>query len=75
MTSAVDHPRVSPGDVVLITGHRVGEIARQGEVVEVLGGPGHERYRVSWEDGHESVFTPGSDAVIRPPAGRKGRRP
>jgi Domain of unknown function (DUF1918) len=39
--------------------------AETGEILEVLGSGEHEHYRVQWEDGHESVFTPGSDAVIR----------
>jgi len=62
-----------PGDVIAIHGHRVGEAERLGEVLEVLGEPGHEHMRVRWEDGHESVFYPSSDAVIRP--ARKARKP
>jgi hypothetical protein len=31
----------------------------------VLGAPGHEHYRVHWDDDHESVFYPSSDAVIQ----------
>ena len=53
------------GDIVVIAGHRVGEHERTGEILEVLGEPGHERYRVRWDDGRESVFYPGSDATIR----------
>jgi hypothetical protein len=53
------------GDIILIAGHKVGEPERSGEILEVLGEPSHRRYRVRWEDGHESVFTPGSDATIR----------
>ena len=54
------------GDVVVISGHRVGEPERLGEIVEVLGEADHSHYRVCWEDGSESVFYPGSDASIRP---------
>jgi hypothetical protein len=25
----------------------------------------HESYRVRWDDGHESLFRPGSDATIK----------
>ena len=53
------------GDVVVVTGHRVGEPERTGEILEVLGEPGHRRYRVRWDDGHESIFYPGSDATVR----------
>lgn len=52
------------GDLVAATGHHVGESQRVGKILEVLGDPGHERYRVRWDDGHESIFSPGSDAVI-----------
>jgi len=58
-------PRARVDDLVSVHGHRLGEPSRMGEILEVLGGPEHERYRVQWEDGHESVFTAGSDAVIR----------
>jgi len=53
------------GDLIEIHGHKLGETARTGEILEVLGTGEHEHYRVRWEDDHESIFTPGSDAVIR----------
>lgn len=57
------------GDKVEVTGHRVGQVSRTCEIVEVLGEPGREHYRVRWEDGHESVYFPADDAVIRRPEG------
>jgi hypothetical protein len=66
---------VSAGDTIAIPGHRVGEHERTGEILEVVGDPGHEHYRVRWEDGHESVYYPSSgDAVIRPAARRSRKR-
>ena len=53
------------GDVIVIAGHRVGQAERAGEILEVLGELPNERYRVRWDDGHESLFRPGSDATIR----------
>ena len=53
------------GDVVVISGHRVGERERIGEILEVLGEADHVHYRVRWEDQSETVFYPGSDATIR----------
>jgi hypothetical protein len=53
------------GDLIVITGHRVGEAEQIGEILEVLGEPPDARYRVRWGDDHESVFYPGSDATIR----------
>ena len=58
--------RGGPGDVVVIEGHRVGETHRMGEILEVLGEPGHEHYRVRWDDGRETIFFPSSDATIKP---------
>lgn len=53
------------GDVVVISGHRVGERERIGEILEVLGETDHVHYRVRWEDQSETLFYPGSDATIR----------
>jgi hypothetical protein len=62
-TERQGQPRV--GDVVEITGHRVGDAPRLGEILEVIGRPEYH-LRVRWEDGHESIFYPGSDVVIKP---------
>ena len=55
-----------PGDLLIISGHRVGEAQRTAEILDVRGANGHPHYRVRWDDGHESIFFPGSDAIIRP---------
>ena len=60
-----DSPHGEVGDLIEIHGHRLGEHVRLGEIVEVLGEGESKHYRVRWDDGHESIFTPGSDAVIR----------
>ena len=52
------------GDLVTISGHQIGDHARLGEILEVLGEPGHERLRVRWEDDRETIFFSGSDASI-----------
>jgi len=57
--------RTRKGDLVVVAGHHVGEPERMGEILAVLGSAGHERYRVRWEDGHEGIFFPGSDALIQ----------
>lgn len=49
----------------MISGHRVGEPERIGEILELLGEPGHQRFRVRWDDGRETLFYPGSDAIVR----------
>jgi Domain of unknown function (DUF1918) len=53
------------GDLIVIAGHHVGESERIAEVLEVLGEPPNEHYRVRWDDDRESVYFPGSDATIK----------
>lgn len=57
---------VKLGDVIEIHGHRVGEHPRLGEILEVIGDPGREHFRVRWEDDHEAIVYPAEDAIIRP---------
>jgi hypothetical protein len=54
------------GDWIEIHGHAQGEPPRTALVLEVLGTPGNEHYRVRWDEEHESILYPGPDAVIRP---------
>jgi Ala-tRNA(Pro) deacylase len=56
---------VAPYDVIEVTGRRVGDGPRTGEIIEVLGEPERPHYRVHWDDGHESVFFPGAGTHIR----------
>ena len=63
MTGAPAQP-ANAGDMVEVVGHKVGESARHGRIVEVLGEQGHVHYRVAWEDGRESVLYPGDDLHI-----------
>ena len=59
------------GGLVIVDEHRVGDSRRVGEILEVLGEPGHEHYRVRWDDDRESIFYPSNDAIIQPPTGGK----
>ena len=55
------------GDRIIIKAHRVGEPERDCEVLEVHGPDGGPPYLVRWGDnGHESLFFPGSDARVMP---------
>jgi hypothetical protein len=55
------------GDVIWIESEHVGQPSRRGEIVEVIEGVLGVRYRVRWEDQHESVYTPsGGSARIIP---------
>jgi len=56
------------GDLVIIASHRLGELERFAEILEVVETSTGQHYRVRWDDGHESIFFPGSDAIVRPAA-------
>lgn len=58
------------GDTVEVSGRRVGDSGRKGEILDVLGAAGHPHYLVRWEDGHESVLYPGEGTTIHAHAGR-----
>ncbi|MFI9024932.1 DUF1918 domain-containing protein [Streptomyces sp. NPDC053560] len=55
------------GDRLLVHGRIVGQRDRVAEVVEVLGESGKPPYRVRFEDGHETIMSPGPDTVVRHP--------
>ena len=54
------------GDRITVPAHRVGEHPREGEILEVLTGPGDDHYRVRWADGHESIVSAAGDATVEP---------
>jgi len=57
------------GDRIVVESVTVDSARRSGEILEVMGGPAGEHYRVQWEDGHESEFFPGPDARVVPSSG------
>jgi hypothetical protein len=59
-----------PGDLVVVSGHHQGEPERLGEILEVRKEDATTSFVVRWEDEHESVFFPGSDAHVRPSSKR-----
>jgi hypothetical protein len=63
----------SVGDRIVVESESVGTPTREGEVLEVIEGEVGVRYRVRWEDGHETVFTPSGGAARIVP--RRSRRP
>ena len=65
--------RARPGDWLEVYGP-AGKPARRGQVLEVLGRPGHEHYLVRWDEKHESIFYPAGGMVVLP-HGKKPRRP
>ena len=57
--SRVEERRVmafSPGDHVLAEAESTERTARRGVIEEVVHGDPHPRYRIRWDDGHESTW-------------------
>jgi hypothetical protein len=50
-----------------------GRRTRHGAIVELLGGRGHQRYRVRWDDQHESIVYPTDGVIVTQRATRRGR--
>lgn len=66
--------RANVGDKLLTHGRVVGQHDRECEIVEVMGRGGEPPYRVRFEDGHESVMSPGPDSVVEPRAAARRDR-
>jgi Domain of unknown function (DUF1918) len=63
----------SPGDRVLVEAQSTDHAARRGVVEEVVRDDPFPRYRIRWDDGHESIYTPAAGALkLAQPAGRSG---
>lgn len=55
------------GDRIIVESERVGQADREGEILEVIEASYGTRYRVQWDDGHESTIRPavGSARTVR----------
>ena len=53
-----------PGDEIVVDAVHTGEPGREGEILEIETRDDVVRYRVRWDDGHESIFFPGSTTHI-----------
>ncbi len=62
-----------PGDRIIVESERVGKAPREGEILEVIASAAGTRYRVRWDDGHETTFWPHAGSATTVPAG--ARRP
>lgn len=62
------------GARIVVESETVGTPTREGEILEVIQGQVGVRYRVRWQDGHETVFTPsGGSARVIPRRRKKSR--
>ncbi len=46
------------GDRIVVESETVGQPTREGKILEATQGETGIRYRVKWDDGHETIFTP-----------------
>jgi hypothetical protein len=53
------------GDRVEVESESTERPPRTGVVKEVLHGALSPRYRIAWDDGHESIYTPAAGALRR----------
>jgi hypothetical protein len=62
------------GDRIIVESEKVGTPAREGDVLEVIESAAGVRYRVRWDDGHESTFHPaaGSARIVSAPGSKRG---
>ncbi|MCW3016917.1 MAG: hypothetical protein JWO02_4009 [Solirubrobacterales bacterium] len=51
------------GDRVIAESESTERPPRRGVVEEVLRGEPHPRYRIRWDDGHETSYTPAGGAL------------
>ena len=65
--------KANVGDEIVVDGPHQGDLRKMGEVLEVRDQGGVVHYRVRWDDGHEGLFYPGSDAHVVHPGARKAR--
>lgn len=64
--STESRPAAKPGDRIVIESERVGQPAREGEILEIAQSAAGPSYEVRWDDGHRSSFRPaaGSARII-----------
>jgi hypothetical protein len=51
------------GDRVVAESESTERVARAGTVAEVLRGDPAPRYRIDWDDGHTTIYTPAAGAL------------
>jgi hypothetical protein len=64
---------VKSGDRIIIESEKVGQPDREGEILEVIEAPYGTRFRVRWDDGHESTIRPSGGSARSVP--RRKRKP
>jgi len=62
------------GDRIVVESEKVGQRAREGDILEVIEASYGTRYRVHWDDGGETTIRPsaGSARIISRPVQKRG---
>jgi hypothetical protein len=55
----------TPGDRVLAESESTARLPRRGVIEEVVREDPRPRYRIRWDDGHETIYTP-ADGALKP---------
>jgi hypothetical protein len=66
---------VKQRDRIVIESEKIGRPAREGDILEIIEASYGTRYRVAWDDGHESTIRPAGSARIvhvKGPGAKKG---
>ena len=61
-------------DRIVVESQKVGQPAREGKILEIIQASYGTRYRVAWDDGHESTFHPSGGAARIVPAAKVATR-
>ena len=63
---------LKPGDHVKVEAESTERRPRTGVVQEVMRGARSPRYRIRWDDGHETIYTPAAGALRAVEAADRG---
>jgi hypothetical protein len=58
-------------DLIVVESEKVGQPAREGDILEVIEASYGTRYRVAWDDGHESTIRPAAGSAKIVPGAAK----
>jgi hypothetical protein len=61
-------------DRIVVESQRVGQAAREGEILEVVASTFGIRYELRWADGHVSMFSPSGGSVRIVGAPKRSRK-
>ncbi len=61
-------------DRIILESERVGQRDREGDILEVIEASYGTRYRVRWDDGHESTIRPTAGSARIVSAEKRGKR-